>query len=123
LPGGDLEQAGALVKSAAFEGFFNGICQTYPWLPAPLAKRYAHAYGSRIHRLLADAASLVDLGKELSPGLFEREAKYLCEVEWANSSEDILWRRTKLGLYAQAEHTIELADWLNRRTYAQDENN
>lgn len=122
LPGGDLEQTGALVKTAAFEGFLRRVGQTYPWLPAPLAKRYAHAYGSRIHRLLAGAVRLEDLGKQLTPGLFEREAEYLCEVEWASSSDDILWRRTKLGLYAKAEHGIELAEWLNGRTHAKSKN-
>jgi glycerol-3-phosphate dehydrogenase len=122
LPGGDLEQAGVLVKSAAFEGFAHGVSQTYPWLPAPLAKRYAQAYGSRIHHMLTGAERLEDLGKELTPGLFEREAKYLCDVEWASSSDDILWRRTKLGLYAQAEHGIELGNWLTRHTHAMRKN-
>jgi glycerol-3-phosphate dehydrogenase len=122
LPGGDLDQAGALVRSAAFDGFFRRVCQTYPWLPAALAKRYAHAYGSRIHPMLAGVSSLEELGKELSPGLFELEAKYLCEVEWASSSADILWRRTKLGLYGHPEHVIELDDWLNERTHAQSKN-
>lgn len=114
LPGGDLEQVGALVENAAFERFLLNVYQTYPWLAVPLAKRYSHAYGSRIHRMLAGATSLEEMGKELCPGLFEREVKYLCEVEWACSSTDILWRRTKLGLYAKAEHEIILTDWLKR---------
>lgn len=122
LPGGDLEQADALVKSDAFEGFLRRICEIYPWLPAPLARRYAHAYGSRIKHMLAGATALEDLGAELCPGLFEREAKYLCEVEWASSSSDILWRRTKLGLYAQAEHDIELTNWLTRHKHAMRKN-
>ena len=112
LPGGDLEQAGALVNSAAFEDFLHRVCLSYPWLPTALAKRYAHAYGSRIHQLLSGTKKIEDLGKQLSPGLYECEARYLCKVEWASSSADILWRRTKLGLYAQAEHGMELEHWL-----------
>ena len=117
LPGGDLEQAGALVKSSAFEEFFRGICQTYPWLPTPLAKRYAHAYGSRIHHMLVNVKKMVDLGTELSPGLYECEATYLVNVEWASSSADLLWRRTKLGLYAKAEHSIALTRWLSQNKH------
>ena len=113
LPGGDLEQADALVNGDAFDGFLHRVCQTYPWLPAPLAKRYAHAYGSRIHRMLGAAKTFNDLGMQLSPGLYESEAKYLFDVEWASSSADILWRRTKLGLYAKTEHDLALGEWLN----------
>lgn len=118
LPGGDLDQAGALVNSAAFEGFLQRVCLTYPWLPAALAKRYAHAYGSRIHRMLDAAKTFDDLGEQISPGLYECEAKYLFEVEWASSSADILWRRTKLGLYAKTEHDIALSAWLNKQQNA-----
>ncbi len=78
--------------------------------------RYAHAYGTYIHRLLQGAAALADLGAEILPGLYEREAEYLCANEWALSAEDILWRRTKLGLHAPRESAQAARQmWLARR--------
>jgi glycerol-3-phosphate dehydrogenase len=65
--------------------------------------------------MLGDAARIDDLGEELTPGMFEREARYLFEVEWARSAEDILWRRTKCGLYAQPQHVARLQQWLQEQ--------
>ena len=84
-------------------------------LSRSLRVRFAHAYGTYIHRLLKDAGALGDLGAEILPGLYEREAEYLCAHEWARSAEDILWRRTKLGLHAPRESAQTLQDWLARR--------
>jgi glycerol-3-phosphate dehydrogenase len=56
------------------------------------------------------------LGEELSPGLFESEARYLTDQEWATSTADILWRRTKLGLHATPASRQRLDDWLATRT-------
>jgi glycerol-3-phosphate dehydrogenase len=56
------------------------------------------------------------LGEELSPGLFESEARYLFDQEWAVSADDILWRRTKLGLHATPSSRQRLDDWLATRT-------
>ncbi len=91
LPGGDID-------ATNFEGWLAAQVARYPWLPASLLKRYAHAYGSRITTLLADAHALADLGEEIAPGLFRREVDYLARHEWARTPEDILWRRSKLGL-------------------------
>jgi glycerol-3-phosphate dehydrogenase len=55
---------------------------------------------------------MADLGEELSPGLFEQEAHYLVKHEWAQQVDDILWRRTKLGLAATTESTKRLTEWL-----------
>jgi glycerol-3-phosphate dehydrogenase len=85
------------------------------WLPAALRVRYARAYGTQIERLLGNANSLGDLGKEILPQLYEREADYLCREEWARSAADILWRRTKLGLHTPAASVQRLDDWLARR--------
>jgi glycerol-3-phosphate dehydrogenase len=49
--------------------------------------------------MLGTAAALADLGAEVLPGLYEREVEYLCREEFARTAEDILWRRTKLGLH------------------------
>ena len=115
LPGGDLQQAGALVKSYDFDQFSTRFCTQYAWLPEKLAQRYARCYGTRASRMLGTARSMADLGEELTPGMFEQEARYLIEVEWAQSAEDILWRRTKCGLYCQPQHLERLQEWLNNR--------
>ena len=81
-----------------------------------LRRRYARAYGTRIDRVLGDACSLADLGQELLPQLYEREAEYLCREEWARTAADILWRRTKLGLRLAAADFERLDEWLENRT-------
>lgn len=105
LPGGDLPDAN-------LEAFLANFRERYAWLPAALAERYACSYGSRADRLLDSARSRSTLGEELSPGLFEIEARYLVDQEWARTAEDILWRRTKLGLHATPDSTQHLANWL-----------
>ncbi len=112
LPGGDLEQAGALVKSYDFETYLTKFCSQYPWLPMALARRYARCYGTRATRMLGTAKQLTDLGEELAPGLYAAEARYLHSVEWAKCAEDILWRRTKLGLLSKPQHVERLGQWL-----------
>jgi glycerol-3-phosphate dehydrogenase len=107
LPGGDL-------PGGSFARHLRALARRHPWLPRPLRERYAQAYGTRAERLLAGARSLADMGPELTPGLHEREAEYLCREEWARSAEDILWRRTKLGLVARGD-TSRLERWLATR--------
>jgi glycerol-3-phosphate dehydrogenase len=108
LPGGDLPEG-------SFAAFLRVVEHRYAWLPAALRVRYARAYGTTIHRMLGNAAALSDLGAEILPQLYEREAEHLCREEWAQSAADILWRRTKLGLHAPAESARRLEDWLARR--------
>ena len=105
LPGGDLPRAD-------FEAFLGALKSTYPWLPADLAGRYARAYGTRIERLLDGAGALKDLGEHLGDGLYEAEADYLVRHEWAMTEEDILWRRSKLGLHVGDETKQRLRAWL-----------
>ena len=108
LPGGDL-------PNADFDAFLRDFKQRHAWLPVPLATRYARSYGTRADRLLGPAQSIEDLGLELSPGLFEIEARYLVAHEWATSAEDILWRRSKLGLHANPGSVNILSTWLINR--------
>ena len=65
--------------------------------------------------MLGSSAALADLGTEILPELYEREAEHLCREEWAQSATDILWRRTKLGLHAPPDSARRLEDWLARR--------
>lgn len=92
LPGGDL-------PGGSLAAFLRATERRYPWLPPAVRRRYAHSYGTRIERLIGDARRLADMGEELLPDLYEREVAYLCREEFARSAEDILWRRSKLGLH------------------------
>ena len=105
LPGGDLPHG-------SFAVFLRTVERRYPWLPPRLHLRYAHCYGTRLERVLGDAASLADLGTEILPGLYEREVRYLCREEFAQTADDILWRRTKLGLHLLGRDLRPLATWL-----------
>jgi len=88
------------------------------WLPAPLLRRLASAYGTRLEALLGEADSLADLGRHFGAGLYEAELRYLLDTEFARTAEDILWRRTKLGLVMSKAEQKALADWLGTRARA-----
>lgn len=112
LPGGDLEQPGKMVARYDFDAYLRKFQARHPWLPAELAHRYARSYGSRVEQIIGQADSLAALGEELSPGLYEAEARYLVQHEWARSADDILWRRSKLGLHCGPQHRGRLEAWL-----------
>jgi glycerol-3-phosphate dehydrogenase len=105
LPGGDMD-------GADFSHFSRALRASYPWLPTELRKRLARAYGSRCARLLAKASSAADLGEEVLPGLHAREINYLRSEEWAQTADDILWRRSKLGLHLPIDSAAKLTQWL-----------
>ena len=111
LPGGDL-------PGADFERFLAELRRARPWLPPALARRYARAYGTRVEQLLGAARGPDDLGEDLGGGLHEAEADYLVTREWAAGAEDILWRRSKLGLRVPGGTAARLAAWLERQTAA-----
>lgn len=92
----------------------NALCQRYSWMERNLAQRWATTYGSRIWRLLEGVKVQADLGEHLGGGLYTREVDYLCQKEWALSSSDILWRRSKLGLYLSPAEQARLDEYLNR---------
>jgi len=92
--------------------FLRTLERRYPWLPARLRLRWAHAYGTRFERVLGGAATLGELGREILPQLYERELEYLCREEFASCAEDILWRRSKLGLHLLGVDPSPLQRWL-----------
>jgi len=104
LPGGDLPQAN-------FDAYLRDFKNRHAWLPDALALRYARSYGSRAYRLIAGASSLAGLGQEVAPGLYEAELIYLRDHEWAQTAQDVLWRRTKLGLHADAAASARIDQW------------
>jgi glycerol-3-phosphate dehydrogenase len=113
LPGGDLFGERPTSRSVLeFDQWLEKLRETYPWLPVPLAQRYARAYGTRVHCLLSGCAALDDLGAQIVPGLYEVEARYLVKREWALCAADILWRRSKLGLHVDAGSAAIIDAWL-----------
>lgn len=83
------------------------------WLAVDIAKRWAVTYGSRVWQLLEGVQGPEDLGQSIGGGLFGREVDYLVEHEWAASADDILWRRTKLGLFTSAAQQQALVQYLH----------
>lgn len=96
LPGGELPKQD-------FNAFCLKVNRDFPWLPQAVALRYAKNYGTRVYLLLKNASSLLDLGKHYAHTLYQIEVDYLIKEEWAETAEDILWRRTKLGLCFSTE--------------------
>ncbi|MFL6550521.1 MAG: glycerol-3-phosphate dehydrogenase [Povalibacter sp.] len=105
LPGGDLPHDD-------FEAFLRGVRRRWPFLPETLATRLARAYGTRISDIVGAARSLEDLGLHFGAGLTRAEVDYLRSHEWALTADDILWRRTKLGLHLSTDERAELARYV-----------
>ena len=105
LPGGDM-------PNSDFSAFLKQLRSQHPWLPPGLAEHYAHLYGTRARVLLDDAKSLADLGRPMGALLFEREARFLRDTEWARTADDILTRRTKHGLHMSDTERRDFASWM-----------
>jgi len=99
LPGGDLGPGG-------LDTLIASLRDAHPFLSPAHARRLARNYGTRAWSVVAEARSIEDMGPRLVGDLHRRELDYLREQEWAVTAEDVLWRRTKLGLSAS---TTEMA--------------
>ncbi len=105
LPGGDVEVR-------AFPALAGQLMRDYPFLAADHANRLAHAYGTRATTWLGEARSMADLGRAFGATLTEREVNYLITQEWARTAEDVVWRRSKLGLRMSAAEIAALDAWM-----------
>ncbi|XWN29831.1 MAG: glycerol-3-phosphate dehydrogenase [Devosia sp.] len=101
LPGGDMSLSEA-PKLA------DQLTRDYPFLPATLARRYARLYGTKARILLGEATSMDDLGETFGAHLTAAEVRYLAAHEWARTADDVLWRRTKLGLRLSKDEAAAL---------------
>jgi len=97
LPGGDL-------PGGDFRGFLADVRRRWPELPEATALRLARAYGTRIDRVIG--------GEDLGGGLGTREVDHLVDAEWARTADDILWRRTRLGLHVGPDTVARLTAYL-----------
>jgi glycerol-3-phosphate dehydrogenase len=105
LPGGDFP----------VDGFYALVAEAigrWPFLDELHARRLVRAYGRRIERFLGQAQSMDDLGPRFAGDLTGAEVRYLVENEWAQSAEDVLWRRSKLGLNATLEDRDVLGQFI-----------
>ncbi|WP_236235148.1 glycerol-3-phosphate dehydrogenase [Pseudomonas faucium] len=104
LPGGE--------QMSSVQALVDALLARHSWLPVDIAKRWALTYGTRAWQLLDGVQGPEDLGQAIGGGLFSREVDYLRSAEWAISADDILWRRTKLGLFTTAAEQQALVTYL-----------
>ena len=110
LPGGDFAHD-------AFDAVVSDLGRKHAFLGPGAARRLVRAYGTDAWRLLDGARSEADMGRSFGL-LSEREVDYLVTNEWAETAEDILWRRSKLGLHLGPEHAAALAEHLSGGSHA-----
>ena len=105
LPGGDFawDRAADLCRDMAGR---------YPFMPAATIHRLVRGYGTDAHAVLGAAAGEAELGESFGAGLYEREVEWLMRREWARTAEDVLWRRSKLGLRLAATQAARLQGWM-----------
>jgi len=106
LPGGDVDRGD-------FQAFVDGVRRRWHWLPSEMAWRLGRNYGTRITRILGEARQLADLGEHFGADLYEAELRYLVHAEWAMTAEDVLWRRSKLGLALDGAGVRRVSDWMD----------
>ncbi|MFT8663790.1 glycerol-3-phosphate dehydrogenase [Acetobacter orientalis] len=108
LPGGDIGDGG-------FDAALARLSRAAAWLPANLAWRLMRNYGSRAYEIIGEATSLQEMGTVLGGDLTTREVDYLIQREWARTAEDVLWRRSKLGLHLNEEEKRKVADYIEQK--------
>jgi len=111
LPGGAIDPAGLDRWRAA-------IAARFAFLDPLLVDRLCGAYGTEVEAILAGVRSAADLGEDFGAGLSRREVDWLIDREWAETAEDILWRRSKLGLRVTDAGRCALDAHLGNRTAA-----
>ncbi|MGC3872917.1 glycerol-3-phosphate dehydrogenase [Halomonas sp. GXIMD04776] len=110
LPGGDIDTQA---------DFTRRLLRDYPYLGEKRARRFASSYGSLCLEFVEGCRRNEDLGEAFGGGLTRREVDYLIENEWAHEADDILWRRTKLGLRLDDAQRQRLKDYMANRVYPQ----
>lgn len=105
LPGGSFDWTG-------FDAEVDAVCERWRFLGDAEARRLVAAYGLRLADFLGNAKSRADLGQAFGPALTAAEVRYLMAREWARFPDDILWRRSKLGLTMSAEDREALAKFM-----------
>jgi glycerol-3-phosphate dehydrogenase len=111
LPGGDFPHDGA-------PGLAARLRREHPFLDRAWAARLVRAYGTDAFRILEGAAGAGELGRSFGADLTEREVRWMHDREWARTAEDVLWRRSKLGLRVTPADAETLSRWLEEEALA-----
>lgn len=109
LTGGDF-------KVDAFDSLVAEVQEKYPFVEASLAWRLVRSYGTKVWSLLGDAKSKDDLGPDFGGSLTGLEVKYLMRNEWAQTADDVVWRRSKLGIRLNKSQIAKLDEWMLNRS-------
>ena len=108
LPGGDM-------ADADFARFLWDAGERHGWLPPEMLLRLSRAYGTRLDTVLGEASSLNDMGEHFGGDFYEKELEYLVSYEFAKCAEDVLWRRSKLGMHLSAEAQEAVTAWFTQQ--------
>jgi glycerol-3-phosphate dehydrogenase len=100
LPGGDL-----------YPAFVDWLGELSAWMPADLVRRLSQAYGTRLKELIGNANGLKQLGRHFGGGLYEAELRWMRDREFARTAEDVLYRRSKLGLLLSEKERRSVERW------------
>lgn len=111
LPGGDF-------APSEYDAKVHKLVNDYPFIPAMHAARLVRSYGTLAWKILDGASSMTDMGVQFGHTLTEREIQYLIDAEWATCADDVLWRRSKLGIRYSKEQISELENWFSRHKTA-----
>ena len=105
LPGGHFPVGG-------LNDVVRALRAAYPFVTETHARRLIASYGTRAQGTLTGARKLSDLGRVFGADLTEKEIAWLMAEEWAATAEDVLWRRSKLGLRVTPADAAELDAWM-----------
>jgi glycerol-3-phosphate dehydrogenase len=121
LPGGDFGPLiGQLTRpDEDFERLCQVFAQRYPALDAAVLRRMARCYGAQLPEILGTPGNAQALGPQIAAGLYEAELRHLVRAEWARDAQDVLWRRTKLGLHLSKQEQQRVAQWFAEQVQAQ----
>ena len=109
LPGGDcrVEEVGQRIEN---------LLKTYPFLDRAWAVRLFRHYGTEALEVLGEAKTKEDLGQFFGADLTQAEVRWLIDKEWARTADDVLWRRTRLGLRLSKQEKDALNAWMRTQT-------
>jgi len=106
LPGGDIGDNR--------DDYAAKLRRRFPFITEGMARHYARTYGSNTELFLGEAKEIADLGEHFGHELYEAELRYLVEHEWVRRLDDAIWRRTKEGMWLNAEQQSRVAQWLQQ---------
>lgn len=112
LPGGD-------IADGNIAEFATRVLTEYPDLPEKMLRRMVRLYGSKVPELLGNARTTTELGQHFGADLYAKEVEYLMDREWACTAQDVLWRRTKVGLRLSEDQEMVLDQWMANRMAGQ----